>query len=245
MDRRVAAWSVVCFACLAADAVAAIRRVDTKYGVGGGLVVNKGATVVNSLVYNNHAADAGGVWINDPEVNLINCTVVANQADAPDSTGGVWYSPQFIAGWGGNVVNCILWGNIGGALPVEEKQINVDNQPTSDLTVRYCDIEGLDPLGPYNTAINIHNLDVDPRFVSVTPGYEDFRLCSDILCIDAGDVPAVPADTFNAEDPDTNSSEKTPDLALRRRVIDIAGAPNTNGEPDDSGFGCGVVDLGP
>ncbi len=73
----------------------------------GGVNLDKGAQLINSVVYNNQSDKvAAGVYVSSG-CNVVNCTIVKNKATG---NGGGCYS----TGGGGIIHNTISWGNTQG-----------------------------------------------------------------------------------------------------------------------------------
>jgi hypothetical protein len=73
---------------------------------GGGVFMQTGAKLINCVVYNNESQYyGGGVFCNDVNSEVINCTIAKNKAGG-GSGGGVYMNG------GGIVYNTIVWGNI-------------------------------------------------------------------------------------------------------------------------------------
>ncbi len=124
--------------CVLADNIAT--------GNGGGICVEAyrtGATMINSVIYRNTAADGGAVYVvNAATAELWNCTITQNSSGV--RTGGGYDTAI-------DVFNSIIWQN--GAYEVNEAN-------NTAITLTYCDLSSAvpDKIDNYNT------LYVDPLF---------------------------------------------------------------------------------
>ena len=147
---------------------------------------NSAPTIVNSVLAGNVAEDGGAVYSSFSAVDIINCTIVGNAADA--FGGGVlaWQSTTRLS-------NSVLWDNAAdtGSGP----QLALANN--SHVTAWNCDILGgqasLYRESGCTLTWNAANVDISPRFV--VPGYwasglwvgGNYALRDVSPCIDAGD----------------------------------------------------------
>jgi hypothetical protein len=92
-----------------------------QYG-GGGL------SLIGCVIRDNQAGSGGGICTDVGTSSFANCTFVDNDG------GGL------LAGSGGDISNCIFWGNADGAQQDEDAQIDWSS---SAPTVNYCCIQGL------------------------------------------------------------------------------------------------------
>lgn len=123
--------------------------------------------LVNCVFSGNHGRYSG--TLETYGGNLVNCTFVHNWVD--NNEGAV------ITGYGCDISNCIVWGNILGT-PIG----------ISSGSVRYSCVEG--------GYAGDGNINADPLFKDADGGYEladtDLRLLQGSPCIDAGSDPNVP-----------------------------------------------------
>jgi hypothetical protein len=101
--------------CVVSDNVANVSST----GSGAGIFILYKATLTNCLIYNNRLTGTGGYgggvsFYNSPsagaELNIINCTIVSNDASATGHGGGVSKDGTTMDV---NIINSIIWGNIG------------------------------------------------------------------------------------------------------------------------------------
>jgi predicted outer membrane repeat protein len=123
------------------------------------------ATVTNCTLIGNSASNNGGGIFNDlwSHAMVSNCTITENSAG--NNGGGIYTARDHSSVL--TVINCILWGDIGG---------EIYNQD-SDLTVTYSDVQGGYP--------GRGNIDADPLFVTFH-GF-DYLLHPSSPCVDTGD----------------------------------------------------------
>lgn len=204
-------------------------------GIAGGAIINNGfSTIVNSLFVGNEAfgpgtppfAGMGGAIANFGEMSITNSTLFGNSAAV--AGGGLHNGGETPNTNLDSILvasNCVLWGNVApGSL--ESAQVSSDGD---ELTLNYCDIEGLTgDLG------GLGNIGADPLFVDsfgpdneVGTGDEFLRLSSGSPAIDSGDNTALP-------------DEVTTDLDGSPRFVDDPDAPDT-GNPDGINP---IVDMG-
>lgn len=172
---------------------------DNRAGEGGGLhlFLPTSASVVNCFFRGNVATFASGGGAMDllgDTIQVLNCTVVQNSASL-GVEGGIrrrGATPQ--------VVNCILWGNVGVGGGVAS-----ENQATPGLDLRHCLV-----MGGY--AGGAGNISAAPDFVDPMNG--DFSLAPGSAGIDAGDSTALPLFIER-------------DLAGRTRIVDDPATPDT------------------
>jgi predicted outer membrane repeat protein len=148
----------------------------------------KNLTVVNCIFEANTASNAGGgIYNDDCEQLLINCTFTSNSAPAGNAFASDLYSLPNPSSY--QISNCIFRDGEDGIRCGDE----------SAVTITYSDVEGGWP--------GEGNIDADPYFVE--PGYwdvnetpadanddfwldGDYHLLAGSACIDAGDNSAVP-----------------------------------------------------
>jgi predicted outer membrane repeat protein len=142
---------------------------NTAGGGGGGMAHSIGCNpiVTNCTFSGNVARDGGGMFNYSSNPTVINCTFTSNTGT---SGGGGIHS----SGGSPTVTNCILWGDTGGEIFLDD----------SIPVVTYSDVQG----GWTGTG----NIDLDPLFSDA-----DGRLSPDSPCIDAGNDAAVPPAVTN------------------------------------------------
>lgn len=124
-----------------------------------------GATLINCTMIGNWARVTGGAVTDfdaSGSVHIINCTMAANEAPFGSA----------VLGWTVEIVNSIIWDNIGGD-PIYYEQ----------TPVSYSIVEG--------GRAGVGNLDLDPQFVDPASG--DYRVLPGSAAIDAGNSAAIPA----------------------------------------------------
>jgi hypothetical protein len=211
---------------------------------GGGLysITAPSSVVANSIFVGNSAGvgfpfsngqHGGGLSLNNPEgCAVVNCAFVGNVA--AHLGGGL---QSIGAADLVSITNCIATGNTDSQGSNESAQVG----GAGALSINYCNIQGwTGSLG------GVGNFDADPAFVDadgpddiIGTEDDDLRLGAGSLCIDAGDVDALPADEGDI-DGDGLTLEPLPrDLDLHLRRFDDPGSANGgNGSPP-------IVDLGP
>ena len=177
---------------------------NTAVNAGGGMynggIAGSNPTVTNCAFTNNAAGIGGGMFNQNSDPTLINCTLSGNTAMS--LAGGMFNDNSNPC-----VDNCIIWGNALSQI------FNVASSPT----VSYSDVQGGFP--------GVGNINADPRFLEATAG--NFRLDRFSPCVDAADNGAVPADTFDL-DGDGNSEEPLPvDLDGNPRFFDDDGVADS------------------
>ena len=141
----------------------------------------KNLTVVNCLFAGNEAANAGGgIYNNDCEQRLINCTFASNSAPVGNAFASDLYFLPDPSSY--QISNCIFWDGENGIRCGDD----------SAVTITYSDVEGGWP-GEGN--INIDPLFVEPGYWDASGGWieGDYHLLDDSPCIDAGDNSTVPS----------------------------------------------------
>ena len=179
-------------------------------------------SISQSLLTGNQAQHGGAVACGMAQVDLANCTIVANRASS--AAGAVACES------GGRVTigNCILRLNAPDEIAGDQ----------AELSVEYSDVAGGWP--------GIGNIDADPLFVDPdgpdddpnTWEDNDYRLMSRSPCVDAGSNWLVLAD-FADLDGDGDVDEYTP--------LDLDGEGRFFDDPNTPDAGCGVppiVDMG-
>ncbi|MBM0107757.1 hypothetical protein JM946_23680 [Steroidobacter sp. S1-65] len=144
------------------------------HGPNGGAIGFQGGalTIVNCLIVDNAAINAGGAMIvrNDSTVTMEATTVANNHASF--LAGGVVNEAHL------TVRNSIFWNNT-----LEQIHTNPAGPPAVATSVRFSDIQG--------GHAGLANIDQDPLFVDAANG--DFRLRSGSPAIDAGKNSGAPA----------------------------------------------------
>ncbi len=146
--------------------------------IGGGVAVYGAKMImVNGIIADNYAFDAGGIYGQEVHLSLINVTVCDNNI----------YDWGYVGGIGLNyyckldMTNCILWNN--------ELNELVFMGPGCAWNINYCDIE--DEISP-----GIGNISVDPQFADTL-----YHLSEDSPCIDAGNPDTMYYDIEDPENP--------------------------------------------
>jgi len=143
---------------------------------GGGLYIwtSTASTVTNCLfTANNASVDGSSMFIRNCSPTILNTTITISGSS---STSKVIYcveapTPTF--------KNTIIWGNVGTI---------VSNDPNSNPTFSYCDIEGSGGSSGWNTDIGTdggNNIDANPLFVG--SGDYPYLIYGISPCADAGD----------------------------------------------------------
>ena len=146
-------------------------------GHGGGIFAERGSTVYNCLISNNEALyNGGGLYMNHSTIEVANSTIVRNLAEGNGS--GVY-------GFGGNLRNCIVWGN-------KKSQNLSDNIEGLGMIVYNSAVEG-GYAGEANIALgDFYN---NPMFASPsnvagdadTTAHVDWHLQNGSVCVNRGD----------------------------------------------------------
>ena len=145
-------------------------------GHGGGIFAERSSAIYNCLVSNNEALyNGGGLYMNHSTIEVVNSTIVRNLAEGSGS--GVY-------GFGGNLRNCIVWGNIKSQMS--------DNIEGFDIIAYYTAVEG-GYAGEANIALgDFYN---NPMFVSPSnvagdadaTALVDWHLQNGSVCVNRGD----------------------------------------------------------
>lgn len=186
--------------------------INNSAGNGGSAGTSWFGTPVGS---SGNGGSGGAIYASGGSVALHNCTIAGNSAGrggsgtngggdaAPGAGGGV-----FVSGATLSISNSILWDNIGYGSALANQV-----SPTNQTGILWSCVQGIVP------APGSGNLEVDPRFVSVS----DRSLLRGSPCIDAGNNSYV---------------LKPRDLAGNLRRVDVLGV-------FDTGVGPGpIADLG-
>jgi len=148
---------------------------NSALGMGGGVaVLGADLIMVNGIVADNYANDAGGIFCEETDLSLTNVTVSDNNIDDEGIVGGIGcqFNCDVV------IVNSILWNN-------ENMELLLYGYGcTSDVS--YTDIQG----GWQGTG----NIDIDPMFSD-----DEFHLSEDSPCIDTGNPDSL---YYDIEDPD-------------------------------------------
>jgi len=183
------------------------RDVTARPYAGGAVYVWAGApTFVNSLFYNNVAAEAGALELSPyyASFTFVNCTFVKNRTK-------ITYGAAVLDLEGhGNARNCIFWDN---TVPPGQPTGPIFSAPWSQTTVRYSDVQGGWP--------GTGNINTNPLFVN--SGANNYRLQSTSPCKDTGiSMSPALADDLGDLDWDALTSEPTPqDLDRNQRRVGI------------------------
>jgi hypothetical protein len=137
---------------------------------GGGLLACNGI-IQNNLIAQNSAGSSGG-GISGGR-GIIRSNTIAHNSAREKGGGVYWY--------GGDVINCIIWGNTAPTDP----QVRWPNGYTG--TVTFCCIEGYRP--------GKGNISKDPLFL----GSDDYHLSAGSPCIDAGKTEDWMAGAFDLD----------------------------------------------
>ncbi|MBN2377464.1 MAG: right-handed parallel beta-helix repeat-containing protein [Sedimentisphaerales bacterium] len=128
---------------------------------GAGLFSSNGyASLSSSVIYGNLAdGEGGGIYSELSDPNLINCTVIKNQAVKGGAIANHNSSPR--------IINSILWHNLASEAGGE-----IYNQGAGQAWLRYCDVEdcGVSELGQWESSLGInggYNLEIEPAFVDM------------------------------------------------------------------------------
>ena len=167
---------------------------DNSAYYGGGLYLyqSPSPTLADNTLSGNSATDGGGVYLYDSSPALVNNTFSGNSAAS--SGGGMLlayssavltnntFSGNSASGGGGvflngsslTLMNCILWGSVGGSIFTK----------SGSASVSYSDVEG-------GVLPGAGNLSVDPGFVDAPNG--DLHLQPGSPCAGAGTAAGAPA----------------------------------------------------
>jgi len=162
-----------------------IIRNNSNHGIAN--MFGAGVKVVNCLIHDNYGSDyGGGIKAGGGSIPaLINCTITDN--DSYHQTGSGIFAIS-----GVDVVNSIVWNNVGTNLNLEE----------GATIITYSCIEG----GHAGTG----NIESDPLFID--PDNNNFHLSNYSPCIGAGlDTNIVPT-TDSDGNPRPNPSDSNPDI---------------------------------
>lgn len=207
---------------------------------GGGAIINlRSLEVANCLFLDNLALDNGGALKTDADSSfafrLINSTLVGNRSIVRFGGGLATHYQQSLS-----IHNNVFWSNEDSEGTGQSAQIRYT---TGVPTVTHCDIQGLDPLGPF---AGNGNIDADPLFASA--GSANLRPLPGSPCLNNGDSNVVTTATdldgrtriadgtvdmgaYELQPGDDCNSNETHDL------IDLATAVspdcNGNGVPDE------------
>ncbi|MFT6280475.1 MAG: hypothetical protein ACJA0U_000595 [Salibacteraceae bacterium] len=137
-------------------------------------------TFENCLFFENYSANGpGAIFTHDLGVTMTNCTVANNMSQW--STGGLL---NFAYLEGSAIVNCIIWGNTGGAATTEENQINENTDANGLPLFENNIIEGF--TGTLAWMGSPTNFGGAPIFVN--PSVGDFNLSTGSAAYNTGDM---------------------------------------------------------
>jgi len=145
---------------------------NTSLDQGGGICCDGGNFIIERNIICHNTSDEGGglTFWTDTFSEVINNTIVANQATLYQQSGAIYNYHSNDT----ELMNCILWDNGESAIAGHEEYVHPS----------YCDMQ--DTLWP-----GIGNISADPLFVNPDSG--DFHLLWGSPCIDTGD-PNSPLD---------------------------------------------------
>ena len=142
---------------------------DNTADQGGGIEIMRGLgnKIDNSLFYGNQSFMGGGIFINESDMVMHNCTFSGNEAFDGKALNTMVFFPDARTSHI-HIVNSIIWEGESGIWK---------DRDFTELTLENCDVQG--------GWEGINNIDVDPLFVDAAGG--DYRLQTESPCIDAGD----------------------------------------------------------
>ncbi|WP_143592003.1 hypothetical protein [Tenacibaculum holothuriorum] len=142
----------------------------------GGAIYNanfSSTTMYNTLIYKNSADFGGAVFTSSNSyTNAINCTVYGNRAN---KEGGAYYCKISPDNMNAKMYNTIVWGNTAPSKP----NFYYEHFKRSNIHVKNSILEGSGGSSNWNTdfgADENNNLDLDPKFESISEGNENFAL---------------------------------------------------------------------
>ena len=144
-------------------------------GTGGGSIgcYRSSVTLTNVLVEYHYASVCGGIFVNESDLTLVNCTLVGSEPEHWND-GFICIEDQSDI----TMENCILWSNSPCTIFFDHYG------DESSVTISCCDIQGGQAYIETNGhgAVNWlqNNIDADPQFCS--PYYNDYRLQLDSPC---------------------------------------------------------------
>lgn len=187
-------------------------------GLGGGLYLNKGTSIISCLVYGNRAPEASAIYMN-AGVSVYNSTIVHNQTG---QKGGyaIEMAPNATLS---TIRNTVLWNNHD----IENKPLDFRNIPA------------------YNCAAQQANTVVDQNIISLhenneniagpnfaNPANEDFHLRTHSPCAKAGSKSNIPS-RYAYRDIDGNSYKNMIDIPIGAFPLFIATGISTPSADDN------------
>lgn len=178
------------------------RNTGTYLSMGGALTILGGQVSIIGCTLSGNSSPGGDSWSGGAislqsagKVTMRDCLVTGNSCGAGSSTGiscsngstlallnstvtanGTIFSDEAVyvdSGSGGQITNCIVWGNMGNLYQIEKAS------GTGTLTVSYSITRGTGYSGS-------NNLNIDPKLTA------DYHLQAGSPAIDAGDLAFVP-----------------------------------------------------
>jgi hypothetical protein len=132
------------------------------------------AVIEQNIIYRNNET---GIYSIEANPVIGNCTVSGNLHGIQIGHTAYWPSDSAV------VYNCILWAN-------DINELSGSFMGSDDFHLSYCDIRGGFPEGP-------NDINADPLFVA--PHLNDFNLCAQSPCIDAGDPARLDPDSTRSD----------------------------------------------
>jgi hypothetical protein len=175
-------------------------------------------TVTNCLFNSNTGRNGGALWTGYVALSVTNCTFVNCSA-----TGHGGAIAAYLGGIS-PITNCLFFNN-------HATNGDKDIYDFSALTVTYCAMTELPDFeeGIYhdNFIFGENGFPSTPGFVDNSnndPRLNDYHLACGSPCINKGLNSQMPADDLDVNE-NTNTTEKTPDLALNMRIVnaDVTG----------------------
>lgn len=199
--------------------------------INGGGILHRSATsakLMNVIFCGNSAGRGGGIYVNSvADVDVLNCSFVANRATQFESGGGVGLAQASLS----EFLNSIFWANTdnNGSGTGQGAQVRVFPSPDTFADFAFCTLQGWDGNygGTSNNGANPQLVDAagdDGIFGTLD---DDVRLSPGSPCIDSGNNGIVPSDIGDV-DGDGDTAERLPiDLDGRPRTIDDEDTPDT------------------
>lgn len=160
---------------------------NAAYYGGGGITGAFSSPVVSSNVISaNTATDGGGIYFDEGAPVISNNTISGNT--------GVRYGGGIYCSYHSNPIaikNNIIAFNKSGIYAESSAPALSHNNVYANTAYSFSKLT--DPTGTNG------NISADPKFISTTPGKEDYHLRSDSLCVNGGDNSAVKAGDFDID----------------------------------------------